>query len=71
MRSLKYLIKKEKPLVNLDVGFLTTTDTNINNLLNIRDNVTQLRIVGLPNTPIGLDNGSVWVDENGFVRIVL
>lgn len=71
MRSLKNLKENKKNLVNRNTG-------NINLPYNPMDNnitagiITNSGIVfrNLPNSPIGLTDGSVWRDENGFLRIV-
>lgn len=42
-----------------------------NNYLGVGENIgSVLRITNLPNTPIGLTEGSVWRDSDGFLRIV-
>ena len=74
MRSLKNLIGRKKPLIDLswDSANLTIADfypiTN-----NISTNIiTNGGIVfnNLPISPIGLTEGSVWRDGEGILRIV-
>ena len=80
MRSLRHLISKKKPLVDRIINFgnnyipnlgnINYLNTNTNNLdtnININSNVV---FRNLPNSPIGLAEGSVWRDDEGILRIV-
>ena len=74
MRSLKNLIK---PLVNRNTGIIDlqyNVDLTINDFYPIINSIggtnSVLRMIGLPSSPIGLTEGGVWRDENGFLRIV-
>jgi hypothetical protein len=83
MRSLKHLMGGKKPLVNRNTGIInfgdnyipnlgniTYLNTNTNNFdtnTNINSNVV---FRNLPNSPIGLAEGSVWRDGEGILRIV-
>ena len=81
MRSLKYLIRNRKPLVDRNTGIIDlhyNTDLTINDFHypitnNINNNIiTNGGIVfnNLPISPIGLTEGSVWRDGGGILRIV-
>ena len=79
MRSLKNLIK---PLVNRNTGIIDlqyNVDLTINDFYPIINTIGGTNSVitnggivfsSLPTSPIGLTEGSVWRDENGFLRIV-
>jgi hypothetical protein len=80
MRSLRHLISKKKPLVDRIINFgnnyipnlgnINYLNTNTNNLdtnININSNLV---FRNLPNSPIGLTEGSVWRDDEGILRIV-
>jgi len=74
MRSLKNLIGRKKPLIdlswdsaNLTIGDFYPITNNISNNI-----ITNGGIVfnNLPISPIGLTEGSVWRDGEGILRIV-
>jgi len=78
MRSLRHLISKKKPLVDRIINFgnnyipnlgnINYLNTNTNNFdTNINSNLV---FRNLPNSPIGLTEGSVWRDDEGILRIV-
>jgi hypothetical protein len=70
MRSLRYLKNREKPLFDTNnTPNLTLTPINHIGVSTISVN-SVLRVTGLPNSPIGLTEGDVWRDDNGFLRIV-
>lgn len=81
MRSLKNLIGRKKPLIDINTGNIDlyyNTDLSISDFYhpitnNINSNlITNGGIVfnNLPTSPIGLTNGSVWRDGQGILRIV-
>lgn len=68
MRSLRFLINKKKPLVVRDTGFITlANNNNFTNNISINSSVV---FRNLPNSPIGLTEGSVWRDGDGILRVV-
>jgi hypothetical protein len=67
--------KKRKVVGNtITVGDIINSNVDFNHVIGntVNNNVNQfvLRLNNLPNNPNGLINGDVWVDENGFLRIV-
>ena len=70
MRSLKNLIGRKKPLIDVNTGII---DLHYPITNNINANViTNGGVVfnNLPTSPIGLPVGSVWRDGEGILRIV-
>jgi len=75
MRSLRHLISKKKPLVDRIINFGNNYIPNLGNInyLNTNTNIninSNLVFRNLPNSPIGLTEGSVWRDDEGILRIV-
>jgi len=73
MRSLKNLKNRGKPLFdtnNTPIPLFDTNNTPNLTLTPINHINSVLRMIGLPSSPIGLTEGGVWRDENGFLRIV-
>jgi len=76
MRSLRHLISKKKPLVDRIINFGNNYIPNLGNINylntnNLDTNInSNLVFRNLPNSPIGLTEGSVWRDDEGILRIV-
>lgn len=71
MRSLKNLKENKKNLVDITTGNIDLSYNPMDN--NITTGIitnSGIVFLNLPNSPIGLTDGSVWRDENGFLRIV-
>ena len=69
MRSLKNILReKNNNRTNLFIDNNTLINTiSLENNININ---SAFMLLNIPNTPIGLSQGSVWRDGDGFLRIV-